>query len=227
VATPTVAVAAATRPYPGEVANGDAWLATWTAAGCRIALIDGLGHGPEAAVAARTAIGALALAPDLAPAAALHRCHAVLPGTRGAVISIAQIASDGTQLVYAGIGNIEAQLWQAGQAHRPIAYRGIVGAVIPTIRSFTIPLEPDWVLLLHTDGIRARFAIAALAGFPERNLGRLADTVLADWARPTDDATVVVAGPDADGSTGTAGVVQRASLDAAPLVLDAAPPDRS
>src|SRR5215208_5172100 len=114
MATPTVAVAGATRPYPGEAANGDAWLVTWADAGCRIALIDGLGHGPPAAVAARVAIEALVHAPDLAPDAALGLCHHALLGTRGAVISIAQIAPEGTSLVYAGIGNIEAQLWQGG-----------------------------------------------------------------------------------------------------------------
>jgi Stage II sporulation protein E (SpoIIE) len=207
-----VAVAATSRPYPGEVANGDAWLVTWTAAGCRIVLVDGLGHGLPAAAASRIALEVLAQAPDLAPAAALQRCHRALAGTRGAVISIAQIAPGGTQLVYAGLGNIEAQLWQTGHVQRPMAYRGIVGAVIPTIRSFVLTLEPDWVLLLHTDGVRARFELEALAGFRERDPGRMAATVLANWARPTDDAAVVVACADPSGLAGTSSRVQRASI---------------
>jgi Stage II sporulation protein E (SpoIIE) len=212
VATSLVTIAATSRPYPGEEANGDAWLVTWTVAGCRIVLVDGVGHGPPAAAASRITLETLALAPDLAPAAALHRCHHALVGTRGAVISIAQIAADGTHLVYTGIGNIEAQLWQAGRAHRPIAYRGIVGAVIPTVRSFVLALEPDWILLLHTDGVRARFELEALAGFRERDPGRLAATVLTDWGCTTDDAAVVVACADPSRLASTSSLVQRASI---------------
>jgi len=45
-------VAGVSRPYPGETVNGDAWAVHRHGGAGRIALVDGLGHGPEAAVAA-------------------------------------------------------------------------------------------------------------------------------------------------------------------------------
>ncbi len=58
-----VAVAVAARPYPGETVSGDAWQIDWHESVCRIALIDGLGHGSQAAAAALAAVAALAAEP--------------------------------------------------------------------------------------------------------------------------------------------------------------------
>jgi serine phosphatase RsbU (regulator of sigma subunit) len=195
MAQPPLVVAAATRPYPGETANGDAWSVQWTENACRIAVIDGLGHGPAAAAAARAATDTLAAHPDLAPDEALRLCHQALAGTRGAAISIARIEPAGARLIYAGVGNIEARLWQAAGLQRPIAYRGIVGATLRTIRPFELRLEPQWLLFVHTDGVSARFEPEGLSAFTWRDPQRLADEVLRGWGRPTDDATVVVVCP--------------------------------
>ncbi|CAA9233050.1 MAG: hypothetical protein AVDCRST_MAG77-1104 [uncultured Chloroflexi bacterium] len=62
-----IATGAATRRYPGETANGDVWTVHWHAGLCRITLVDGLGHGPEAAHAAQTALTVVPACPDLAP----------------------------------------------------------------------------------------------------------------------------------------------------------------
>lgn len=187
-----IALAAASRPYPGETANGDAWTVQWHGGICRVAVIDGLGHGPVAETAARCAIDTLVAHPTLAPIDAILACHHALHGTRGAVLSIAAINLDRGELTYAGVGNVEAQLWQGGRTQRLIAYRGIVGLTLPTVRSFVVPLEREWVLLLHTDGVSARFAMENLPEFTDPGPGSLATAVLAGWGRETDDATVVV-----------------------------------
>jgi serine phosphatase RsbU (regulator of sigma subunit) len=192
---PSVALAAATRPRRGETANGDAWAAHWHAGVCRVAVIDGLGHGPAAEQAASVALSVLGAAPDLGPAEALAACHAALAATRGAAMSIARIDPARSRLTYAGVGNVEAQLWLGGRLQRPIVHRGIVGAALPRVRALDFGLPDDWCLLMHTDGVSARFALDALAPFTRRDLQALADAVLCGWGRPTDDATVVVAGP--------------------------------
>jgi len=151
---------AATRPYPGETANGDGWAASWDGDACRLTVVDGLGHGPMAAAATRAALDALAARPT-----------------------------------YAGVGNVEARLWPAGPAGpatRPIAYRGIVGAVLPTLRPAEFALAEDWLLVLHTDGLSARLVLepgSAGAGLEPQ---ALAEALLSRWGRATDDATVVV-----------------------------------
>ena len=190
-----VAVAAASRPYPGESANGDAWALSWSGDACRIAVVDGLGHGPAAAEASAAALACLAAEPGLAPLEALRACHSAMAKTRGAAVAVARIEPAARRLVYAGIGNVEARLWSGGQAHRPISYRGVVGAVVPrTVRVFEHALDDGWLLLLHTDGVSTRLALDAPQEASARGLQGLADLVLGQWGRATDDATVVVAG---------------------------------
>ena len=188
-----IAVSIAARPHPAETVNGDAAAVHWAGGVCRITVVDGLGHGPQAAYAAGRAIGALDMHPELVPADALRLCHTALVGTRGAAVSVARLDLAQSELIYAGVGNVEAHLWQPERRSRPIAYRGIVGSVLPTIRSFTLPLQPGWTLILHTDGVSARFDPATLHYEPGWGPDRLAQTILDRYARASDDATVVVA----------------------------------
>ena len=188
-----ITIAAASRSYPGETANGDAWTVQWHGGICRIAVIDGLGHGPAAAAAAQRATDVLKAHPALAPGEAVHACHAALQRTRGAVMSLVGIDLDAGNLTYASVGNVEAQLWQSGQTQRLMASRGIVGVTLPTLRPFMVALERHWLLLLHTDGVSARFAVDSLPEFTSAAPDSLAMAVLAGWGRSTDDATVVVA----------------------------------
>jgi serine phosphatase RsbU (regulator of sigma subunit) len=188
-----ILIAAASRPHPTETINGDVWHVDWHATGCRIAVIDGLGHGPAAADAASRARDTLARAPDADPVEALRLCHDALRGTRGAAMSTVTIDLTINRLVYAGIGNVETHLTMDGQTVRLPSMRGIVGSVLPTVRSFSEPLLPGWILLIHSDGIKDRFRLDELLVSGPADAQGLADTILAQWSRLTDDATVVVA----------------------------------
>jgi serine phosphatase RsbU (regulator of sigma subunit) len=191
-----VAVAGVTRPYPGEVANGDAWQARWHGAICRLAVIDGLGHGPSAASAAAAALAALAETSARGLETTLRVCHEALIGTRGAAISLADVDLTARQLTYVGVGNVEARLWLPTRTQRLITQRGIVGAILPTLRTFEAPLATGWHLVMHSDGVSARFELSGLDGSPtsgEADPQRLAEAILERWSRTTDDATVLVA----------------------------------
>ena len=60
MACDTLNIATATRPHPHETLSGDLWTVQWAADGaCRLAVIDGLGHGPAAHEAASAAVRAL------------------------------------------------------------------------------------------------------------------------------------------------------------------------
>jgi serine phosphatase RsbU (regulator of sigma subunit) len=189
-----LAIAVAARPYPGETVSGDAWQVDWDGAVCRIAVIDGLGHGPEAAAAASAAVGALATKPALNPVDAVHCCHDALKGTRGAALLVASIDLSRGQLIVAGAGNVEGRLCQNGGAKQLMTDRGIVGSVLPRVRPVELELASDWLFLICTDGIRQRFDPQSLL---DESLGgkALAQAVLDGWGRPTDDATVLVAQP--------------------------------
>ena len=185
-------IVAASRPHPHETVNGDAWAAHWHAGVCRIVVVDGLGHGPEAATAARTAIQTLAARPELPPAEALRVCHQALAGTRGAAITVATIDPAACRLTIAGVGNVEGRLWQEEREQRFMLYRGIVGSATPTVRGFDFDLRPPWLVVLHTDGISARFSLPSLTTLPLLEPQSLADRILAERARAADDATVVI-----------------------------------
>jgi serine phosphatase RsbU (regulator of sigma subunit) len=190
-----VTVVGASRPYPGETANGDAWTVHRHEGGCRIALIDGLGHGPAAAAAAQAAIATLAARPELGPVEAIRACHGALVGTRGAVLAIAHVDASARRLTFAGIGNAEARLRQRDREERPISYRGVVGGTIRSVRAFVLDLAPDWLLLMHTDGVTARLEVGPAPASGPVALGALADELLRRWSRDHDDATVVLAAP--------------------------------
>jgi serine phosphatase RsbU (regulator of sigma subunit) len=195
VANDSITIGVASRPYPSEIVNGDAHAVHWHAGSCRIAVIDGLGHGVEAATASRRAVAVLDAHPELDPAEALRRCHTALAGSRGAAISIARLDLARGELVYAGIGNVEAHLWQHGRHERMIAYRGIVGSAMRTVRPFALPLGKEWVFLMHSDGISARADVQAVGAPEPWEPDALAEAVLARYGRTHDDALAVVAIP--------------------------------
>ena len=195
MAARTLTIAGAARPYPGEAVSGDAWHVDCNGDGWRIALIDGLGHGPEAAAAANAAIVALTTHPDLTPNDALAICHRALAGTRGGVIGVAQIDRSLTRLLYVGVGNIEARLWQPDREQRPISYRGIVGHAMPRARAFAFDLGDEWLFALHSDGLSTRSNLSDLVAAGAREPRALADAAMERWSRQTDDATIVVAAP--------------------------------
>jgi serine phosphatase RsbU (regulator of sigma subunit) len=189
-------VGAASRIYPGESVNGDAWFVDWHADVCRITVVDGLGHGPQAAEAAQAARRALESEPGLAPAEALRACHAALGGTRGAAIAIVTIDPRAHRLRFSGVGNVDGYLIQQVDVQRLVSYRGIVGAVLPDPRTFEFKLGDAWLVVLHTDGLRrlGTEVLLALHAAPQQ----CAEHLLATAARETDDATVVVVGPASD-----------------------------
>ena len=192
-------IAVASRPHPNEDISGDGWSVHWDGPNCRITVIDGLGHGPEAAHATDRARHTLDTNPSLSPALTIHRCHDALVGTRGAAMAVVTFSLPARTMTHSAIGNVEAQCWTGQRVKRLIAHRGIVGRTLSRAREEAIELTaPDWLLLMYSDGIRERFDLESLPAFTRRDAQALADHILGDWSRATDDATVVVVMPRYD-----------------------------
>lgn len=191
-------MATAARSFPGESVSGDAWRVDRDGQRCRIAVVDGLGHGHQAAIAAHAAMETLAANPGLDPAAALAICHQAPRPTRGAALAIVSVDMKAQRLTFAGIGNVEARVLSSGVEKRLSSVRGILGSVFPRIIPEERPLENGWRLVMHTDGVRARFRITDLTNelaTPQE----VAGAILTNWGREADDATVVVAGVESAG----------------------------
>lgn len=192
---PLLEVGVANVNFPGQAVCGDLHLVEFFPNGALVAVVDGLGHGQEAALAAQIAVAAIQEHADESVLALLKRCNEALCETRGAVMTLATFHEiDGT-ITWTGVGNVEAVLIRAeGQPNPPREYvllhGGVVGNRLPPLRAFVLPVGPGDTLIMATDGIRSGFAEGLTAHDSPQ---RLAARILAHDAKGTDDALVLVA----------------------------------
>ena len=185
--------AVATRCRRGETTSGDLAVVTLLPEGVLVAGIDGLGHGDEAARAARKAAEVLRESPSRDLVLLVERCHAALKGTRGAAISLAFVSPSDRGVTWLGVGNVEGRVLSGDpSAIRPKGSlplgNGVPGHELPPVRAATLELRTGDVLVLATDGVEAVFADSLdISGSTQA----ISERILADHWRPTDDALVV------------------------------------
>jgi hypothetical protein len=178
------------RPLPGFAECGDAFLIAPCASGeLAVALIDGLGHGAEAARAAAAAIGAIREHLELPASEILLHCDQALRPTRGAALGILKVAEDGRG-EFCGIGNIEVQNLY-GRAPGLFCLAGIVGHNLRTLRAMPFAMQSGDIYCLHSDGVSSRGTLRdCLPGTPEAVARRIVEA----WGKSHDDATAVIVG---------------------------------
>ena len=103
----------ASRPFPGERTSGDLHLVEEWRDGALVAVVDGVGHGEEAAFAARRATETLRAHCHDPLVALVSRCHRAMFGTRGAVMSVARFDAGRSRMSWLGVGNVEGVLLRA------------------------------------------------------------------------------------------------------------------
>lgn len=188
--------AVALRPLPGQPVSGDLYVVEAFPEGVLLGVIDGLGHGVEAARVARLAAASLKRSqPGRGLEATLRECHAALRGTRGAVMTLAFYRPESGRLEWSSIGNVEAILWHCpgepeGQRLSVSPRGGVLGYQIPNPHVTTVAVAAGDVLCLATDGITSEFAEKTPAFLEPR---ALADFILERYGREEDDALVLVA----------------------------------
>jgi negative regulator of sigma-B (phosphoserine phosphatase) len=158
-----------------------------------VAAIDGLGHGPEAALAARAAASVLERYGDEPLIELMRRCHEALRRTRGAVLSMASFDLRSSTMTWLGIGNVEGVLFRAngspGRRRDSLILRGgVIGYQIPPLRPAEYQLGGGDLLVFATDGVRTNFSARAPV---ELAVQEIADAILARHGKTTDDAMVV------------------------------------
>ena len=188
----------ALRPLRGQRVSGDLCLVESSAEGFLVAAIDGLGHGPPAANAAAIAASILRANARDSAEQLLKRCHEALKQTRGVVMSLASFDKRLNSLSWLGVGNVEGARLRLDENAKlsveTVPLRGgVVGYQLPPLRPSLLSLQPDDTIIFATDGIRSGF----VKDFRAKNLSmkpqQLADRVLAEYDKGTDDSLVVVA----------------------------------
>jgi phosphoserine phosphatase RsbX len=178
-----------------EAESGDLHVIAPFPGGVLVALLDGLGHGAEAAAASKAALPVLHdHAGDFLPLL-VQRCHDALRKTRGVVMSLASFRTCDASMTWIGIGNVDGVLLRTKdkpeRPHESISVRGgVVGYQIPQLRADTLFVSPGDTLIMATDGVRSGFtADLAIEHRPQE----IAESIMARFASGRDDAHVVVA----------------------------------
>ena len=183
-------------PLAGETESGDAWLVARQRHAIALMVVDGLGHGPEAAKAGRAAVDTMALQPGMRPAQQIEVCHAALRSTRGAAQAIALLDLEARQLSFAGVGNIGACVIGRdgdGDVRRQMmSHNGIVGHNIRKVQEFVLPCPPGALVILASDGIATQWDLDQHPGLVACDPAVIAAVLLRDYARGRDDASVLV-----------------------------------
>jgi len=191
---PLVEYGVAKFVLPGQGESGDLHLVCCNQNGILIAAIDGIGHGEEAASAAKTAVSVLKTGADEPVISLLQRCHEGLRSMRGVVLSLASIDPVHGMMTWAGVGNVQGALMRAGARKGAVQEvlmlrGGVVGSQLPALQAAVLPVAKGDTLVFVTDGIRGEFAesLSALES-PQR----AADRILEGYCRGNDDALVLV-----------------------------------
>lgn len=152
------------------------------------AVIDGLGHGPEAADAANAAAGFLAEHASLPLESLLRDCDRAIADTRGAAITIIRIATASAELEHAAVGNVEL-VARSREPIRPITRPGIVGARFRKVVASVHAVHPGDRFVVCTDGVSSRFRLDGLEGVAPQGV---AQRIIEHYGQSHDDASCLV-----------------------------------
>ena len=194
-ALPVLEYSVASLSAPGQDESGDLDLVQPTERGALVAAIDGLGHGAEAARAARLAVATLGAHANEGVIPLVQRCHDRLRHTRGVVMSLVSFDGIENTVTWLGVGNVEGTLLRQGRCEDSSSetihlHPGIVGYRMPPLQALVTPIAPGDLLILTTDGIRRDdfsrwFAI-------EDQTGQIAEYISSNFRKEDDDGMVLV-----------------------------------
>ena len=182
----------AAAAHEGETRSGDVAVFAPTPRGGLVCVIDGLGHGPEAADAAELCASVVREHVEAEPTDLLEACHQALLETRGAVMTAVWFDLENAQLSWAGVGNVDARLVRSGPELREdvaLVFGGVLGYRMPRVRPATMPLQRGDLLVMITDGIDGAISPGLAGGGAAQTM---ADRIFEQHAKGGDDALAVV-----------------------------------
>lgn len=180
---------------PGFSESGDRHIVQSFDGGTLVAVMDGLGHGPEAAAAAAEAYAILQANAGENVISLTQKCHAGLKTTRGATMSLASFNFRNALMTWMGVGNVQGILLRVDRDRNDkeetlLLRPGVVGNHLPSLQAAVLPISPGDSLAFATDGVESNFDYSCVRCQPP---GRAADNILTRYAKGKDDALILVA----------------------------------
>ncbi len=192
-------IGAATRKHPWAEVNGDAFLIKHGEASLTIAVIDGLGHGELARVAAWAAREYFESHYDQPLDSVFSGAGIACRGTRGVVLAIVRFTWDFipvqepaiVRFIHASVGNVECKVFGSPHPLSFIVRRGVIGLNAPKPVISSHIWDPEMILVMHSDGLRTNWRWSDYPELADADINRSAAVLLHRLAKE-DDATVVV-----------------------------------
>jgi phosphoserine phosphatase RsbX len=183
------------RPCDGETLSGDVALVQPQESGVFAALIDALGHGPDAhrlgVKLSEALAGWLSRATPPEAAGALAVLHESARGTRGAAAAVAWLDTATLRGWVAGVGNVRCRLF--GAVTRTVEFGdGVLGQRVRSPRPVAFALRPSDVVILFSDGVAGRFRKEDYPSLGLDPAPEIAFNVVRRFGKGVDDASCAV-----------------------------------
>ncbi len=178
------------RSCVGERVSGDAVVVEDGGEVIFVAVVDALGHGPQAHEVSARAEAFLRASWTRSPVDTLIRLHSELKGTRGAAAGVAVVDRQLGEVRYAGVGNTVARTFGQGEV-RLHSVDGTLGQYLRSPKLQSVKLTSRGVLLLYTDGVRSSFELDDYAQLLYESASHISKKVVERFGRSYDDATCV------------------------------------
>lgn len=180
-------------PVRGEEVSGDAWATEQQDGRSLLLVADGLGHGPQAAIASNEAVRIFRENASKSPREIIEAAHGALRSTRGAVIAIAEIDFRSASVRFAGVGNISAAVISPHKNYSMVSHNGTVGHEVRKIQEFVYQWPKGGLLVMHSDGLGTQWHLERYAGLVSKHPCLIAGVLYRDFTRGRDDVTVLAA----------------------------------
>lgn len=179
-------------PNPEDGISGDAIVHEVIGNAVLLGGVDGLGHGPEAEIAAQAAVESILENKTSNLASILRKCDEALMGTRGAAISLVLVDRTESILTHAGIGNVTIYL--IGEKRKHIRNSpGFVGGGFDKVKVGKQQYHQGDTIIIHSDGISDKLDLSKYTDRVFGNVQLLAEAIARDYRNPMDDASILVA----------------------------------
>ncbi len=189
---PSLEAGAVCLPLATESQNGDGWASWHGPDSSRVLVVDGLGHGPLAEIAATEAVQIFLANPDLPLVRLVETLHASLLHTRGASVAVAEIDYAGKIIRHVGVGNIAGVIVSPDGQRGLVSLSGTVGHSMRKAVEFIYPYTAGDLLVMHSDGLTMHWSMGNYPGLFHRHPSLIAGRLYYDHARGTDDLTIWV-----------------------------------
>jgi len=178
------------RPCPGERVSGDTVVVRALDRGLLVAMVDVLGHGPEAHALTGVIDEFLTRFGNDDVLSLMKRLHEHLKGSRGAVAGICAIDSSTGCTAFAGVGNTAMRRFGSAET-RLVSQAGVLGQNMRTPVPQTLQLTPGDVIVQYSDGVSDRFTTDDYPGVLHHEPQQIADNIVQRFGKGHDDAACV------------------------------------